>query len=120
MAIEFPIFHSAGRWRVSVPLARIEKNGIGLNIAACQLFELSDRPLVLLGYDRETQTVVIKFLSEWQKGARTLSMHKNITCGVIGCKQFLQHFGLRPKTGIRITQVKDTLQFVYPSDSEGK
>jgi hypothetical protein len=89
MAIEF--FNEDGRG--FEPKASIRKQGqIGLNQGALTRYKIKHNQEVLLGYDKETKTVVIKLLNSSQKGSKRAAIRGN-NCS-IAAKGFFDYFNI--------------------------
>lgn len=72
------------------PKAIIHTSGLlSLNKAAIRIYDIKDMtPFVLLGFDKESREIILKFTQERQKG------RKKICSGQISAKSFFEYFGI--------------------------
>jgi hypothetical protein len=89
MAIEFFKEMSRG----FEPKVSIRKQGqIGLNNGAITRYRLKDGQEFLLGYDKETETIVIKPVKSKEAGSKKLAIRSKT--GTISVKGFFDYFSI--------------------------
>lgn len=92
--MKFEFFTESGRGYE--PRASIRKQGqIGLNHGSVKRYEIRDGQDVLLGYDRQSSTVAIKFIDGPQQGSKKAMVKKN-NCS-ISAKAFFDYFDIQYK-----------------------
>lgn len=108
MAIEF--FRESSRG--FEPKASIRKQGqIGLNNGAITRYKLREGQELLLGYDKETNTVILKPIKTKEAGSKVLAIRSKT--GTVPAKGFLDYFCIPYKNKTRNYELQENVSEGY-------
>ena len=119
--MDFEFFEEAGRG--VEPKASIRKQGqIGFNQGAIKRFNITDNQDILLGYDRASKTVAVKFIDEPRQGSKRAVVRSN-NCS-ISAKAFFDFFDIPYKSktesyGIKEDAENRLLTFCIAKEDDG-
>ncbi|MBN1457580.1 MAG: hypothetical protein JW912_07000 [Sedimentisphaerales bacterium] len=102
--MDFEFFKEEGRGYE--PKASIRKQGqIGLNQGAVTRFKIENNQNVVLGYDRNSKTIAIKFVDEAVKGSKRAVVRSG-NCS-ISAKAFFDYFDIPYKAKTESYSIKE-------------